>query len=309
MKRREFINKAGIGIAGTAVSLDSYGAVANSINKNKKMKAQDVQDYLRSLCPINEPSVDRIIIGSAETEVKKIATAWMPYWDTLKRGVEQGYNLFVVHEPTFYTHWDLDNKNGDYYNAPPAGKAAYLKQVEEKKAWIEENKIVIIRSHDVPDKVAEWGIPFSLGSVLGFQNSDIIRSKTYYNVYEVEEKPAIEVAKNIAEKLKALGQPGVSFYGDPRRPVSSVGVGTGYICDPMQHADMEPDLFIAINDTLNTWTHCTYAEDSGQPLVVIDHGTSEDEGMRFVSSKLKEAFGDIEIQHFQQGCSFQWVSV
>lgn len=306
MKRREFVNKAGIGLAGTAITAESYGATS-FFSMHKNIKAIDLQNYLRSLCPVEEPSVDKIIIGNPETEVKKIATAWMPYWSTLKEGVKHGINTFVVHEPTFYTHLDLDSSKWDYHSAPEAGKEAYLNLVQKKKAWIEENEIVIIRSHDVPDKVDDWGIPYSFGQVLGFQNRDIIRSKTFYNVYKVDEQSALTMAKTIAENLKALGQPGVSFYGDPNRSISSVGVGTGYICDPMQFMDMNPDLFIAINDTLNTWTQGVYAADSGHPLVVIDHGVTEDEGMRLLSLKLKESFPGIQVQHFEQGCSFQWV--
>lgn len=35
-----------------------------------------------------------------------------------KKAVESGVNLPVVHEPTFYTHWDLDEDKEDYFKAP-----------------------------------------------------------------------------------------------------------------------------------------------------------------------------------------------
>ena len=52
----------------------------------------------------------------------------------------------------------------------------------------------------------------------------------------------------------------------------------------------------------------TYAEDTGKPLIVINHGTSEEYGMRLLSEHLKAAFSHLEIIHFSQGCSYRWIS-
>ena len=54
------------------------------MKSKNELKAIDVNDYLRSLCDVKEPSVDRIIIGDPNTRVTKIGTCWMPYWKTLK---------------------------------------------------------------------------------------------------------------------------------------------------------------------------------------------------------------------------------
>jgi hypothetical protein len=56
------------------------------------MKVSEVDSYLRSLVSIPSKTVDRIIIGSPETVVDKIGTAWMPYWDTCRQAVLQGIN-------------------------------------------------------------------------------------------------------------------------------------------------------------------------------------------------------------------------
>lgn len=272
------------------------------------LKAKDIQDHLRSLSEVPEPSVDRIIIGNPDTPVTKIGTAWMPYWKTCRDAVSQGVNTLVVHEPTFYTHWDLDAKDRDYFRADTPGRREYFRLREEKMQWINDNGLVIIRCHDVLDKVAGFGIPFALGKALGFSDDSIIRSRKFYNVYKIDTKPAIEVAEYIAEKLKALGQPGVAFYGDKNYKVSSVGVGTGCICNPIQFMDLEPDLFIAIDDTVRTWTQTTYAEDTGKPLVVVNHGTSEEPGTKTLNAHLKKAFPDKDVIHFEQGCTYKWVT-
>ena len=118
---------------------------------------------------------------------------------------------------------------------------------------------------------------------------------------------AWNVARNIANSLMVLNQPGVAFYGDKDRSVSSVGLGTGCICDPMAYQDLNPDLSIAIDDVVRTWTQTTYAEDSGDPLVVINHGTSEEMGMRILNQHLTQNIPQVEFLHLNQGCTYRWI--
>lgn len=282
------------------------GAFAAKYRKGK-MTAGELNAYLRSLVEVDEPSVDKIITGDPGTVISKIGTAWMPYWTTLKEAKAKGVNTLVVHEPTFYTHRDLEETRWDYLAAPAPAKEAYMEQVAAKNQWILENGMVVIRCHDVLDKLSGYGIPFAFGRALGFQDSDIVRSRTYYNVYRVEPRPAIEVARMIASRLSGAGQPGVAFYGNEAYPVKTVGLGTGCICDPIQFMDLEMDLAIAIDDSVSTWIQTTFARDTGRPLVVVNHGTSEEAGMKELSNHLGHVLGDLEVLHFQQGCTYSWV--
>jgi len=231
----------------------------------------------------------------------------MPYWETCRNAVKSGVNTLVTHEPTFYTHWDLDEQQEDYYRSSEFTRQQYTQQVEKKKKWILDNGLVIIRNHDTLDALPDKGIVFSLGQYLGFDNADIIASRTYYNVYKVNTQPAGDYARKIAGQLKELGQPGVAFYGDPDYKVSSVGVGTGCICDPMEFAELKPDIFIAIDDVVRTWTQTTFAIDTGHPLIVINHGTSEEMGVRSLNRIIAERFPGIEVVHFKQGCTYRWI--
>ena len=270
--------------------------------------ARDLNDYLRSLIEVDEPSVDKVIVGDPDTRISRIGTAWMPYWRTLKEALSQGVNTMVVHEPTFYTHRDLEETKWDHLGAPSPAKELYLEQVAAKKQWIEENGMVVIRCHDVLDKIGQYGIPFAFGRALGFKDSALIRSRTYYNVYGIETRPAMEVARQIAAKLEGVGQPGVAFYGDENFPVSSVGLGTGCICDPVQYMDLDMDLAIAIDDSVSTWKQTTFAADSGRPLVVVNHGSTEEFGMKELSVQLNKHLAPTETMHFKQGCSYQWLT-
>jgi putative NIF3 family GTP cyclohydrolase 1 type 2 len=303
MKRRDFIINA---------SVASWGTIALGFEASGRERtirtAQDMQNYLRSLYAVPEPSVDRVVIGDPETTISKVGTCWMPYFKTLRHAKEMGINLLIVHEPTFYTHWDLDEKGGLFPNAPSPARQEYLDAIARKKEWIDDNHMVIIRCHDVLDIIRGFGIPFALGQALGYENHDVVRSKDYYNVYRIEPDTAWTVARNIANSLMVLNQPGVAFYGDKDRIVSTVGLGTGAISNPMQYRELEPDLSIAIDDSVRTWIQTTYAEDTGSPLVVINHGTSEEMGMRLLSQHLTTNIPGIEFIHLDQGCSYRWIT-
>jgi Duf34/NIF3 (NGG1p interacting factor 3) len=313
MKRREFIELAGAASAGAVIAGAhppglSAGPAAGAGAQAQPLLARDVAAFLRTLTEVEEPSVDRIVVGDPSTEVAGIGTCWLPYWETCRQAVRDGVNLLVVHEPTFYTHWDLDEKSPDLFGASPAGRTAYLKAVETKKAWITANRLVVIRCHDVLDKLGGFGIPYAFGRLLGFGSGDIVRSKPYYNVYRTEPRRAADVAREIARRMAEVRQPGVAFYGDRDRVVASVGVGTGCYCDPVEFMDLAPDLFIAIDDVVRTWTQTVYAEDTGHPLVVVSHGATEEAGVRGLSEFLARTYAGRKVVHYPQGCGYDWVT-
>ncbi len=308
MNRKEFIKLTALaGGIYSAAGIIKGRALSGAVT-SPDISAAELQQFLVSLTRLEPKTVDRIIIGDPKIKVRKIGTCWMPYWETCKKAVETGVNILVTHEPTFYTHWDLDEGQEDYYKAPDFTKKQYLELVGEKKKWILENGLVIIRNHDTIDALKDRGIPFALGQYLGYGNEQIIASRTYYNVYKIDTQPASLVTSAIAHKLLEIGQPGVAFYGDPDFLVSSVGIGTGCICNPMDFSDLQPDIFIAIDDVVRTWIQTTFAADSGRPLIIINHGTSEEMGIRMLNQIIKERFPEIETVHFNQGCTYKWIT-
>jgi len=72
--------------------------------------------------------------------------------------------------------------------------------------------------------------------------------------------------------------------------------------------DLDMDLAIAIDDSINTWTQTTFAEDTGRPLVVVNHGTTEEFGMKELSDQLNKTLTTHETIHFNQGCTYRWIS-
>lgn len=304
MKRNEFLKLTGLTFGASLVS-NPFDLFANEPAK-VPTTAEELSRYMLSMAPERNPTVDRVIVGDPNTKIIKAATCWMPYWDTLRKAKNEGANVIVAHEPTFFTHWDLNEKQGDYYRNP-AAQAEYLKWVEKKMDWILENKLVIVRNHDSIDQVMDFGMSAALGKVLGLGPGDILRQEKYYTVFKLQPIKAGVFAKNISKILGEFGQPGVGFYGDEDRMIQSIGIGTGNASDPIQFAHMNPDMYLVINDAFRTWSHGEFATDSGTPMVIIDHGTSEEHGMRLLQQHLRTKFPEMDIVHLEQGCSYKWI--
>ncbi|MBP1770811.1 MAG: hypothetical protein H6P96_1429, partial [Candidatus Aminicenantes bacterium] len=102
MERRRFIHLAGIASAGTIIPAAAgrpllRPSVTAPFAGAAKLTAKDVAAHLRSIVPVDEPSVDRIVIGDPGTEISGIGTCWLPYGDTCRQAVSDGVNLLVVH--------------------------------------------------------------------------------------------------------------------------------------------------------------------------------------------------------------------
>lgn len=259
------------------------------------MTAQQLNDLLRSLVDkLPEKSVDRVIYGDPNATVRSVAVAWMPYSRTVIEAADLGANVMVVHEPTFYNRWDLD--------ADPIAP----EQVAAKKRLLDARGITVLRCHDVWDAMPDIGIPFAWGEFLGLGQP--ISSVRHYNVYRIPSTAAAAVVQQIAARTATLGQDTVAFYGDPDRPVSTIGLGTGCISDPFAIYGLGADLAISVDDVMRAWEAGEWCRDTGNPLVVVNHCVSEEPGMATLAQFLKEHLGGIPVTHIHQGLTYTAIS-
>ncbi|MHB0877762.1 MAG: Nif3-like dinuclear metal center hexameric protein [Anaerolineae bacterium] len=258
------------------------------------MRAAEVNRYLNGLiAPLPADTVDRVIYGDPDREVLGMAVAWMPYRDTIVEAKARGANLLVVHEPTFYDHWDGSNR------------LAASAEAEAKRRLIAEHGITIIRCHDVWDAISDVGIPYAWGDFLGLGRP--CRAETYYNVYSVPPQTALAFAERVAAATGSLGQDRVGFYGDADAIVTRVGVGTGCISSPWRLYELGADLAISVDDAVQAWVAGEWCHDSGRPLIVVNHNVAEEAGMATLAQHLAAAFPAIPVTHIRQGCSYRSV--
>jgi putative NIF3 family GTP cyclohydrolase 1 type 2 len=296
--------------AATALAVQAEapaGENSAASSKASPLRVRDLQVWLRGLHPVKEPSVDRIIVGDPETVVRGIAVMWTPTWSALRQALADGCNVVVAHEPTFFSHFDLDGFEEAAGKISPAAEQAMVPTRDAKLHWIQENGLVVIRAHDVVDHMPE-GVADSLVKELGFAADDVLVRKGPYRVVRIA--PAVtaeELGKRLAKAFARIGQPGVAFYGDPQRRVEKLGLGTGYGCVPWDFVALGADMCVTIDDRIKTWIETEWADDAGFPMIVIHHGTSEEWGVHSLHKKLVAAFPQVPVKLQVQGFRARWI--
>lgn len=272
-----------------------------------EVRASEVNAWLRSLQPVPEPSVDRVIVGNPGAVVRGIAVMWTPTWSALREALADGCNVVVAHEPTFFSHLDLDAFEGEKSGLSQAALNAMSGTRDAKRRWIEENGMVVIRCHDVLD-LMPGGVADSLARKLGFGESDVLVNEPYYRVVRVAPATrADELAARLARAFGTIGQPGVAFYGDPARKVERLGLGTGYACEPWRFVELGADMCVTIDDRIKTWIETEWADDAGFPMVVIHHGTSEEWGVHTLRELLAKRYPELPVKLIVQGFRARWI--
>jgi putative NIF3 family GTP cyclohydrolase 1 type 2 len=236
------------------------------------------------------------VAGSSETEVTGIAVGWMSYTWALQRALDLSCNLFITHEPTYFSAHDDEER---IFRFPG---------VRAKRAWIEERGLTILRCHDVWDRLPEIGIPDAWAHCLGFDNP-IVRDG-YYRVYDGAGRTAHAIARQVAARTKDLGQHAVELIGPGDSPVSRVAVGTGAITPFTHFLDaFGADLAICTDDGFTYWHAGALAIDLGIPVIVVNHAVSELHGVGLLAGHLAETFPEVPVYHIAQRCMFELVPV
>ena len=62
-----------------------------------------IVEYTQSVAPLKH-SVDRLEFGSMHQAVERIAVAFMPTYEIIKRCAQQKVDLLLCHEGLFYSH-------------------------------------------------------------------------------------------------------------------------------------------------------------------------------------------------------------
>lgn len=264
------------------------------------MKAVDLLNYLYSLDQgwmDFKTTVDTFKSGDPETEISGIAVAWQSYTATIKKALQLGCNVFITHEPTFYNHYDL----------PDDGFYTSLPGYREKKKFIEESGLVILRCHDLWDQMPGIGITDTWAKVLGLEK--IIHRSAYYQVYEIPEITSGDFARRVAAAVQPLGQAGVEFIGPLDTPVQRVGIGTGAISNLFGYASTyEFDLAVCADDATVQWQDGEYATDQQIPMILVNHAVSEEMGIQSLARHLQAQFPHIPIHHIPQGCTYRLIT-
>lgn len=259
------------------------------------MKAIDIKKHMQEVGTwVNwEHTCDRFIFGDPDTQVTGIAVAWQARTAAIKQALDMGCNLFITHEPVFYRHMDDDES---VFNFPHAQK---------KRELIEESGLVIFRCHDVWDRMPGVGIVDSWAEHLGLTQKTA--SDAFHSVYTSPKPTAGELARYIANKTSDLGQEAVQLTGNPNAKVTKVAIGCGAITNYEAMVNLGADALIGTDDGMNYWAGGAWALDRETPLIIVNHCTAEESGMRNLARYIAQHFPDVRTEFIAQGCMYQTI--
>lgn len=256
--------------------------------------ARDIDRYMRRIGPFVDwtSTCDTFKTGEPDSPVHAIAVSWMSTLDNLREAHERGCNLFITHEPTFYSHMDDD---------PVFDDDACTKT---KRAFLADTGMIIYRCHDVWDRYPREGILDTWAAALGLTATPVA-GETFMRVVPIEPMPARAFAEHLAAKVAPFGQEAVPVVGDPDQPVTRIGIGTGAICSGRDYVRMGADAGIVTEITW--WRDARWFQDMGVPLFVVDHTVSEEPGMMSLAEHLDRAFAEVRVEYLPTQCPYRLI--
>lgn len=249
---------------------------------------RDIMRHLNVGAEQRENTVDLLIAGSPEQQVKGVVTAFMPTHHVIEETIRLGANLIISHESPFYSH----HGHTDWLASDPV--------YQHKRRLIEDAGIAIFRCHDSIHQSSPDGITEGLVHALGWLPHVEKRMKEAHVLSFPEEWTLRDMASHIRnatgiEYLRAVGDPGMVC----RRAAILVGFrGNGNLTIPLMQQE-RLDLIIAGEGF--EWETPEYVRDAvGQglqkALIMMGHAESEIPGMRMLADRLKVAFKELNVQ-------------
>lgn len=258
------------------------------------MKAVDLlNDLISSSGRRLDDTVDKIITGDGSKDVTKVLTAWICGLSAVKAAIAGGFDAIITHEPTFYFH------RHELENVSALEDGSFMKETALlKKKLLDDSGIVVIRVHDSWDIRPVYGMADAWAAKLGFGVPVVFGSDGFQRRYDIEPTTLDDLAKRVASRTSAYGEPLVQVIGDGGRIVSRICIGPGYASTVQIGREMDCDVNIMCDDGSLFWMDIQCAVDMGYPVIRVNHGTSEEPGSKKIAEYINEHYAGITASHF-----------
>ena len=252
------------------------------------MKAYELFNEIIKGGRADTKTCDTIKAGDPNKELKKVAVTMFATVDTVKRAKEWGADMLIVHEPTYYDHFEEIDE---------------LPVVKEKRKLIEESGITIYRYHDYMHHRDIDQIPEGEVYYLGLKGNFV---KTPYSASYMFTSEEPISAYELATKMEnELGIKRVRIAGTRDKKSTKIALcfGTpGGVFELLSSDDVE----IVLTGEACEWKLAEYARDAdalgiNKTLIVMGHIGSERDGMRLLAKRLGEKHAEFETRYIECG--------
>lgn len=301
LNRREFIKKSSSTALGAAAMSSIFVKTVlafpdRNYSEKAAMNCQDIDDHFKDIGKwVNwDKTTDTFKAGDPSRPVKKVAVAWKASWDALREAVSKGAELFISHESICV----------NAVNGSPEPEIVFALPSEKPKfEWLDKMGLVVYRCHDFWDRFPSEGIRDSWRA--GLKIGDRIVADEYpLYVTEIDPITVRDLAHHVLQQIQPLGQNGVMVSGDLEKKVSRVGTGTGVTNKPVQMMRLGADVGIMSDDYYLHVRMGVHASELDFPTIFVNHGVSEEWGIRNLARYLQRGFPGLEVFHIPQYCPY-----
>ena len=249
-------------------------------------------------------TVDRIIIGNPNKEIKSVLCTLYSDFDAIKYAVKNKFDMVITHEPTFWVHANELDVINSWDKDTIKSKNAML-----KKKYIDESGLVILRIHDVWDKIPKIGMLASWIKFLGFEKlpCNIIEHGLRCTL-KIKPIKLDDLAKLVALSTAKIGEPYAHVFGDGNKLISNIGLTIGCGATLWDFTEIGCDVSIVADDGTTYWSDIKYSKDINHSVIYVNHGTSEEPGMASMAKYLEESLPELKVEHLPNKCGLRIVN-
>ncbi len=250
------------------------------------MKAYELFNEIIKGGKADTKTCDTLKAGDPNKELKKVAVTMFATVDTVKKAQKWGADMLIVHEPTYYDHFEEIDE---------------LPVVAMKRKLIEESGMTIYRYHDYMHHREIDQIPEGEVYYLGLKGrTEKTPYSASYMFYCDEPITAYELATKMESEL-GIKRVRIAGTRDKKSTKIALCFGTpGGVFELLSSKDVE----IVLTGEACEWKLAEYARDAdalgiNKTLIVMGHIGSERDGMRLLAKRLNEKYTEFETRYIE----------
>jgi putative NIF3 family GTP cyclohydrolase 1 type 2 len=175
-----------------------------------------------------------------------------------------------------------------------------------KKQWLERMGMMVYRCHDFWDDFPAVGVHGAWAKWLGFGRAPLA-ARRYYEVHDTGGVTLGSLAQRVLRRVETLGQKTVGVVGNLESRTRRIALGTGAITAYKQMSAMGADVLMLTDDGTRLYEAAQWASDSGSSLLIVNHATTEEPGMRTLAKYLADLVAPLPVCHLAVGCLYHSV--
>lgn len=243
-------------------------------------------------CSWSEKTVDTFKAGNPEHEITGIVCTFMATVNVLKHAAEQGCNLVITHEPTYYNHLDSKEKleNDPVYAA--------------KQAIIDEHNLIVFRFHDHWHRTTPDGIYVGMNRKMKWETYLVEGEK---NIYDF---PGFKLS-DVSTHLKSVfPEANMRVIGDLKLKIARAAFSAGAPGSATHFKLLQRgDINLLVIGEAPEWETIEYVRDAVQTglprsLIILGHSVSEEAGMEYCAEWMRTFIKDIPVFFIPAGDPF-----